>query len=225
MWGAVHKRLWSLHPYAADLDAAISTRVAQVRLRTNKPVLIGESGVDAGAPDGTTLTTSASAKRGLEQAIASALVSGSASARAFYWEDGYATYFPESGAAFVESMNDLEAPAAAWIHDLTFTDLEPAVLTTTPPIFGAALASSSEVLGFIRASELTAPEWNAAPVVNEFVQITLPRGARANDTWHVELQTLDGMLVQTMTFTSPSDALRFDLHQPFTSLMFKARRD
>jgi len=223
LWASRANDVVSLHPYDANLDVALSTRVAQVRAQTDKPILIGESGLDAGAPDGTTLTTSASAKLGLGQAIAAELVSGSASARAFYWEDGYATYYPQSGPAFVESMGDLEAPAAAWIHDLNFVGLEPATITTTPPIFGAALASSSEILGFIRASELTAPEWTATPVVNEFVQITLPAGSRANANWWVELQTLDGILVHGLTVTSTGDALGFGLQHPFTSLVFRAR--
>lgn len=222
-WASRANNVVSLHPYAADLDAAVATRVAQARAQTDKPILIGESGLDAAAPDGTTLTTSANAKLGLEQAIAAELVSGAADARAFYWEDGYATYYPPSGDAFVRAMNGLETPAVAWIHDVDFGGLEPGTVTTTPPIFGAALTSTSEILGFIRAPALTAPAWTAEPVSAEFVAVTLARGTPSGSSWEVKLQTLDGTPFQSMSIASGDTALSFTVSHAFTSLVFTAR--
>src|SRR5690606_1322192 len=82
LWDSPGNDLVSIHPYAADLDRVATARAREVWHSTSKPVLIGESGLDAAAPDGTTLTSAPRAAVGLEHALWAELVSGAASARA-----------------------------------------------------------------------------------------------------------------------------------------------
>src|SRR5262249_4043157 len=156
--------LISLHTYDADLDRAVVARAAAAFPVTNKPVFLGESGLDAAAPDGTTLTSSAAAPAGLESAIWAELVSGSATARALYGEDGYAVYYQGSGLPLVSARKDLERKASDWLADKDFTGLAPLQITGTPAILAAAVGSGDRVLGWARNDQLNAPAWDATPL-------------------------------------------------------------
>jgi hypothetical protein len=96
-WSSPATDLISLHTYDRDLDRAVIGRAELAFSASEKPVFLGESGLDAASPDGTTWTSSAAAPLGLKSAIWAELCAGSASARSLYWEDGYAQYFPGTG--------------------------------------------------------------------------------------------------------------------------------
>lgn len=97
LWNSTGNDVASIHPYAADLDRVATERAQAVWHSTSKPVLLGESGLDAAPPEGMTLSSAPGAAVGLRHAIWAELVSGAASARALYWEDGYAAYYPGTG--------------------------------------------------------------------------------------------------------------------------------
>ena len=149
-WTSDATDIVSLHTYDADLDRAVVARATAALQITNKPVLLGESGLDAAAPDGTTITTSTAAAVGLESAIWAELFSGAGDARALYWEDGYAVYYPASGLPLVRTRKDLERRASAWLADKDLRGLTPLAVSGAPALFGVALGGPDRVLGWAR---------------------------------------------------------------------------
>ena len=88
-----------IHPYppSGQLDTTIIAEVRQKLADYGKPVLIGESGLNASPPDGSTLETAARASVGVKHAIWAGLVSGALDARALYWQDSVGIYLPNLG--------------------------------------------------------------------------------------------------------------------------------
>jgi hypothetical protein len=215
--------LISLHTYDADLDRAVLARAAAVFPVTNKPVFLGESGLDAAPPDGTTLTTSAAAPAGLESAIWAELVSGAATARALYWEDGYAVYYPGSGRPLVGARKDLERAASRWLADKDFAGLSPLPATGTPALLAAAVGSADRVLGWARDDQLAAPTWDGPPLDGATIAVTLPSGA-ADGAWTVMLTMPDDGSTAEAVGTSQGGALSFSVARPFNHVAFAATR-
>jgi hypothetical protein len=221
-WSSAATDLVSLHTYDADLDRAVIARAAAVFPVTNKPLFLGESGLDAAPPDGTTLTSAAAAPAGLENAIWAELVSGSATARALYWEDGYAAYYPATGLGLVNARKDLERKATQWLADRDFTGLAP-LSVSGPALFGAAVGSSDRVLGWARNGDFVAPSWDALPLDGAMISVTLPSGA-ADGPWSITLTSPDDGLVSQASGASQGGALSFSVPGPFNHVAFAAAR-
>ena len=225
LWAGRGAQLASIHPYDANLDAAVVERVQAVRRATEKPIFIGESGLDAAAPDGTTLTSLPNARAGLQQAVWTELVSGTASARALYWEDGYAAYYPETGLALVRAMNDLDAAAALWLKGADYTGLAPGP-TVTPNATAYAVsyvAGENQVRGYARSRALASPDWSAPPLPSVPLTLAFPEGA-SDGEWTVAFTSTTGEALTASAGTSSGNALSFNVPGGFTSLAFVATR-
>ncbi|HKO48546.1 MAG TPA: hypothetical protein VJV79_12530 [Polyangiaceae bacterium] len=224
-WVGRGSDLASIHPYDANLAATVAARVRMVTDTTSKPVIIGESGLDAAPPDGTTLTSSPAARDGLQQAIWTELVSGAASARAFYWEDGYATYYPQTGSAFVRAMNDLDSVAAQWLKGADYTGLVPGTLESpeSMPYAVSYVAGENQVRGYARSQALIAPNWSAPPLPSISLSLAFPEQA-SDGQWSVVFTTRTGEALPPVQGTSSGNALTFSVPGGFTSLAFVATR-
>ncbi|HET7539581.1 MAG TPA: hypothetical protein VFK05_06910 [Polyangiaceae bacterium] len=230
--GAPWLQLWNgpgcdfaaLHVYDPNLDQAAIERTHAALSATAKPVMLGESGLDAAEPRAGTLTTSDAAPRGLESAIWAELVSGSATARALYWEDGYAAYYPESGLALVNARANLERKAADWLQRQDdFRGLTPLLLDAQPTMFGTALGDDQRVLGWARDAAYSAASWNSAPLASATIRVALPAGAR-DGAWTVTVTFSDGSETPSAGTTS-GGTLSFSVSaRPFNQLAFAARR-
>jgi len=141
---------------------------------TSKPVLVGESGLDAAPPEGTTLSSAPGAALGLQHAIWAELVSGAASTRALYWEAGYAVYYPGTGLPLVTLHQELEREPARWLAGKSFRGRVPVAVSGEPLLFGSAMADATSVSGWARNDQLAPPEWSGSPLARGLVQVPLP---------------------------------------------------
>jgi hypothetical protein len=223
LWASSGNDVASVHPYAGDLDRVATDRVHSVWESTSKPVLVGESGLDAAAPEGMTLTSAPRAAAGLQHAIWAELVSGAASARALYWEDGYAAYYPATGLPLVTLQRGLEREAARWLIGKDFRGRSPVAVSGDAPLFGWALVDDARASGWARNGELTPPEWSGPPLPGARVRVSLPPdvpdGAWVVTTTHPE----DGAVAE-LVGTSSQGVLSFEVAGPFESIAFDARR-
>jgi hypothetical protein len=223
LWTSRAADLVSVHPYDANLDETVKARVQVALAATPKPVFIGESGLDAAAPDGTTLTSSPSARAGLQQAVWTELATGAATARALYWEDGYAAYYPETGLNLVHAMNDLDSVAAGWLDQADYTDLVPALGSWDPQEFAAVLANQNQVRGWVRSSALAPPDWTAPPLPAIPMTISLSDGTKDGD-WTVKFTTPTGDSLPDAHGYSSASVLYVASPGGFSSFAFVATR-
>ncbi|MET0412271.1 MAG: cellulase family glycosylhydrolase [Polyangiaceae bacterium] len=223
LWNSPGNDIVSLHPYDPELDRVASERARSLWQSTSKPVLIGESGLDAAAPDGTTLTSAPRAAAGLTHAIWAELVSGAASARALYWEDGYAAYYPGTGLPLVSQRDELERVAAQWLAGKDFRGQAPVSVSGEPALFGGALVSTTRVSGWARNAELAPPEWYAAPLASARVQVWLPPES-ADADWTITLTRPDDGSTSELSASARGGLLGFDVAGPFESIAFDAVR-
>jgi len=223
LWDSPGNDIASIHPYAADLDRVATERARTVWQLTSKPVLVGESGLDAAPPEGMTLSSAPGAGVGLQHAIWAELVSGAASARALYWEDGYAVYYPGTGLPLVTLQQQLEREPARWLAGKSFGGRVPVALSGEPSLFGAAMADAASVSGWARDDRLAPPEWSGPPLARALVQVPLPPEA-PDAAWAVVLtSTQDGSTTQVEGHSSEG-VLSFEVEGPFESFAFDAWR-
>ncbi|HSS39532.1 MAG TPA: hypothetical protein VLT58_12245, partial [Polyangia bacterium] len=220
LWASSGADLASLHTYAADLDAAVIARVRTVRALTDKPIFLGESGLDAGAPDGTTLTTGAGASVGLGNALWAELMSGSATVRALYWEDGYAAYYPASGLPLVTARDDLERPLVAFMADKEFAKLAPLGLSGRG-IIGDSVGAANRVLGWARNVDFVAPAWNAQPLADAAIDIALSAGV-ADGPWSVAITLPHAGSTMTVAGAAQNGVLSFVVGASSNRVVFDA---
>jgi hypothetical protein len=153
------------------------------------------------------------------------LVSGTASARALYWEDGYAAYYPETGLALVRAMNDLDAAAALWLKGADYTGLAPGP-TVTPnatPYAVSYVAGQNQVRGYARSRALASPDWSAPPLPSVPLTLAFPEGA-SDGEWTVVFTSTTGEALPVSAGISSGNALSFSVPGGFTSLAFVATR-
>lgn len=221
LWDSPDNDIVALHPYAEELDRVAVDRARGVLALTSKPVLIGESGLSAAEPTGSTLTSAPAAAVGLTHAIWAELVSGAASARAFYWEDGYAIYYPGSGRPLIDAQKGLERQAAEWLAGKDFRGLSPLAFRTEAAAFGVVLGGPERVLGWARNAMLLPPEWRAAALGDAELRVTLAPGV-PDGAWTVELDdTVSGARSQARG-SSRAGLLSFRIPGPWQSLAFDA---
>ncbi|MFQ5808460.1 MAG: hypothetical protein ACE5JM_02480, partial [Armatimonadota bacterium] len=150
-----------VHPYAnhrrfrGNLSDMIIQSVRQRLERYGKPVLIGESGLDArGIKD--TLVVAPRAHVGIRHAIWASVVSGAMNGRMLWWEDGYDQY---ARLDLRTRYKDASAPAARFVEGVDFAGFRPVAATGSYGVIGAALGNEGVVLGWFRDAQCAAPDW------------------------------------------------------------------
>lgn len=162
-----------IHPYAGtaqyngNLDQLILDSVRELRTTYNKPVFIGESGLDTLLPSHPAIspTLSLNAAVGINQAIWAAAVSGSMQGRALWWEDGYDVFHVDANGVPLDLRTmyaNASAPVNAYLTGVDYSGFEPLAVTPSADIIGAALGNSSAVLGWVR-DVLSAAECDWTP--------------------------------------------------------------
>ena len=176
-----------IHPYAenvpfeGNLDQLILTTVRGRLAQYDKPVFIGESGLDSRAPVDPlrtpveTLTLSTRAPVGINQAIWASAVSGAMNGRMLWFEDGYDLYHQNVDGSPLDlrtGYKDASQPVARFVEGVDYSGFEPVDLTVSNDITGAALGNDDIVLGWVRDIQSTAPEWPSRFVNDQTVTVT-----------------------------------------------------
>ena len=115
-WGKPWKTLWesaaneivSLHPYDADLDRTAAVEKSTNRMAPRRRSRSSSVSPGSRLPKARGSRSGPGAAAGLRHAIWAEIVSGAASARALYWEDGYAAFHAGPGLTLIEQRNELE---------------------------------------------------------------------------------------------------------------------
>jgi hypothetical protein len=173
------------HPYPTNLDRTLVRIARQYRTRYNKPVWIGESGLNWEKPD-TGVTSSPNAHRGIGHAIWAGVVSGMMNARALFWEDAYAIYFPTMRSLWLNQYAEAELPAARFTRGVDFTSFQPLTVQyqAGTKVWGAAVGNLRMAIGWFRDAASEPPDWNLQPNIHgQTVTLTLP-GSSQN--WQVD---------------------------------------
>jgi hypothetical protein len=164
------------HPYPTNLDRSLVDIAHTYRTRYNKPVLIGESGLNWEKPD-VLVTSAPNAQRGIEHAIWAGVVSGMMNARSLFWEDSYAIYFPTMRSLWLNRYAEAELPAARFTQGVDFSNFEPLGVKypAGTKIWGAALGNARMAIGWFRDAASEPPSWNLQPSLKgQTVTTTLP---------------------------------------------------
>ncbi len=193
-----------IHPYAngrfrGRLDDLILTTVRARLKEFGKPVLIGESGLDAGPPHGT-LDVAPRAAIGIRHAIWAGMVSGAMNGRALWWQDGYDQF---EKADVCSHYHDAAVTAAAFVRDIDFTNFAPVPCEPSPGVKGAVLGNSRVRLAWVRDARCEPPDWTVTPLPGQ--HITMPAPVRAwqavffdpvtgNSTGTSRIEVRDGQL-------------------------------
>jgi hypothetical protein len=173
--------LIQIHPYPPSnkLDRVIIDKVHHELAAYNKPVLIGESGLDIEnyPPNG---------EVGILHAIWAGVVSGAANGRGLWWEDGYGIFFKQLRSIWVNKYADAELPAVRFTSGVDFTGFKP--LTVQYPggtkIWGASVGNENMVLGWFRDAGSEPPNWNLLPNIHgQTVTILIPGSSK---NWQVD---------------------------------------
>ena len=160
-----------IHPYATatggNLDELILDTVRDRRtLYPDKPIFIGESGLDSRAPvTFNTLVLDPEAPVGINQAIWAAAVSGAMNGRMLWFEDGYDQFhFLADGVTRLnlhDGYANASAPVAAFLQGVDYSGFAPITLVTSADITGATLGNDDLVLGWVKDGQSVAPDWPA----------------------------------------------------------------
>jgi hypothetical protein len=172
----------NIHPYppSAQLDRYIISGVRNYVATYNRPVLIGESGLNADSPD----KYPPKAEIGVRHAIWAAIVSGSMNGRALYWEDSFGIYFPNLGIPWMQKYEAEELPAVNFVNGVNFSGFKPLASTFSSAVWGAAVGNENIVLGWFRDATSEPPDWNIQPVISsQTVTIIVPG---TNVDWQVD---------------------------------------
>lgn len=164
------------HPYPTNLDRGLVDIAHKYRTRYNKPVMIGELGLNWEKPD-VLETSNPNAHLGIEHAIWAGVVSGMMNARALFWEDSYAIYFPTMRSLWLNRYAEAELPAARFTKGMDFTGFEPLDIKypAGTKIWGAALGNYQMAIGWFRDAASEPPNWNLQPSLKgQTVTVTLP---------------------------------------------------
>ena len=202
-----------VHPYPPSgmLDTALLADV-RAKLAFGKPVLIGESGLSAAPPDGSTLETAPRAAIGVRHAIWAGLVSGAMDARALWWQDSVGMYFPNLGMDWVRGWAHAEVPAtrfAAGVAD--WTGYVPLDATSSATIVGAVVGNATSAIGWYRDAACEPPDWPVAgPIHGAEVAVTAPGSAAR---WKIDVNdTASGTRsLASMTIERQDGRVRFVL--------------
>lgn len=199
-------------PYSGNLDEFILDSVRELRATYNKPVFIGESGLDSRTPfelgrtPETTLTLDPEAPIGINQAIWAAAVSGAMTGRMLWFPDGYDQFHVadefDTPLDLRTGYADASAPVASFVAGVDYSDFEPITLTVSADLIGATLGDDDVVLGWVRDILSAAPAqpgdpaWPSRLLSGQTVTVEVPG---QSDDWLVDFyDTTTGDVVQTV---------------------------
>jgi hypothetical protein len=213
-----------IHPYIPTLDREIIANVGGKLTRYQKPVMIAESGLDAYSTAAT--RPGDEAIPAIEHAIWAAIVSGAMNGRGLWFEDGYAVYSGErtDAFAFMESYADAELAAARFVEGIDFTDLRPLEVQFDADalIWGAAVGSNDQVIGWMRDATCEPPDWPLSSVIaGQEVIVSVPGDAAE---WQVAFYSTETgtMFSGPLTVMRSGDILRIPLPDFTDSIAFIA---
>ena len=221
LYGSDSLDFLQVHPYAShpryrgNLDTMIVEWVRRLRGRYGKPVLIGESGLDArGIRD--TLVVAPRAHIGIRHAIWASMVSGAMNGRMLWWEDGYDQY---SRLDVRTRYKHASAPVARFVEGVDFAGFGPIQATPTGGITGAALGHERLVLGWFRDVQCAPPDWPVRPVEDEAVVLAVPGSERE---WRVQFFDTDSSeALATRTVRREGAGVRVPMPPFESSVAFK----
>jgi len=192
-----------IHPYppSGQLDTTIIAEVRQKLADYGKPVLIGESGLNASPPDGSTLETAARASVGVKHAIWAGLVSGALDARALYWQDSVGIYLPNLGMPYVRSYANADLAASRFASSVDIRGFVPLAAQVSPGVVGAAIGTVTSAIGWFRDARSEPPDWPVQPVASgQTVTLTVPGSA---PRWRVDFyDTATGTTITSSSVTT-----------------------
>ncbi len=178
------------HPYppSARLDRTVVEEVRAYLKKYDRPVLIGESGLNAESPE----LYPQKAEIGVRHAIWADIVSGAMNARALYWEDSFSLFIPRLGRSWMEKYQTAELPAVGFTKGVDFTGFRPLEALSSKDIWGGAVGSSKSVLGWYRDAGCEPPNYPMLPILSgQSVTVTVPGDAL---DWKVDFySTQDGV--------------------------------
>jgi hypothetical protein len=163
----------NFHPYppSVQLDRHIISVVRDYIATYNRPVLIGESGLNADTPD----NYPPKAEIGVRHAIWAAVVSGAMNGRALYWEDSFGIYFPNLGIPWMQKYETEELPAVNFVYGVDFSGFQPLTSISSSGVWGAAVGNEKMVLGWYRDATSEPPDWNIQALVSkQTITISVP---------------------------------------------------
>jgi hypothetical protein len=172
----------NVHPYppSAQLDRDILSKVRAALTAYKRPVLIGESGLNAESPE----KYPPNAEVGVRHAIWAAVVSGAMNGRSLYWEDSFAIYFPNLGLPFMQKYASLELPAERFVAGMDFSGFRPLASGSSSGVWGASIGNEKSVIAWFRDAACEPPDWNLKSVISgQKVIISVPGPAQA---WKVD---------------------------------------
>jgi hypothetical protein len=164
-----------IHPYAngpfrGRLDDLILKTVRDRLRQFGKPVLIGESGLDAGPPH-STLDTAPRAAIGIRHAIWAGVVSGAMNGRALWWQDGYDQF---EKADLCRDYHEAAATAVAFVRGVDFTNFAPVPCECSPGVKGAVLGNQRLRLAWFRDAKCEPPDWPVMPLSGQYIMMSAP---------------------------------------------------
>jgi hypothetical protein len=210
----------NIHPYppSAQLDRAIIQEAGNYLLRYKKPVLIGESGLNAESPE----MYPEKAQTGIRHAVWAAVVSGAMNGRALYWEDSYGLFFSKLGIPWMMNYKTIELPAEEFVKGVDFAGFKPLSASFGNDIWGAAVGNDSMVLGWFRDAACEPPDYpQKSALSGQSVTITAPGNS---ENWKVEFySTEDGVTVLgSVDVSREGSAITIPLPEFSDDIAFKA---
>lgn len=198
----------NIHPYPYDVKIELGRKVitdAQKLLANyNKPVMIGESGLNQFLPDNIEKGSGVlpNANLGFKHAIWSEMVSGTMNGRSLYWEDGFAIFFPTLNWDYLRKYAELERPAVAFARDVDFAGFKPLPVgfPAGTKVWGAAVGNEKSVIGWFRDVDCEPPDWPLQPVISgQTVTIAVPGSASEWQIDFYDTKTGTDLLSSTIT--------------------------
>ncbi|MGB8981088.1 MAG: hypothetical protein WCC12_04365 [Anaerolineales bacterium] len=194
------------YPYRADIDLGtkVISDVRKLQAAYGKPIIIGESGLNAFLPDSKSGSgVLPNAQLGLKHAIWSELVSGAMNGRSLYWEDSFAIFFPTLSWDYLKKSTELERPVVAFTQDVDFAGFAPlpVMFPAGTKVWGAAVGNEKAVIGWFRDANCEPPNWPVQPVISgQTVTITVPGSA---SEWKIDFyDTKTGTDIISSTITT-----------------------
>jgi hypothetical protein len=215
----------NIHPYppSGHLDTEIIRQSRMLLEEYGKPVLNGESGLNAAEPNREEgkITVAKNADLGIKHAVWAGTVSGAMNGRALFWEDSYGIYFPALGGTFLSKYKDVELPAANFMKDMDMTGFVPLTSNPSGKIVGAALGNETMVIGWFRDAGCEPPDWPLQPLISgQSVIVIVPGSAQE---WIVDFyDTQTGTdVISSATVTRQGDRITITLPDFTDDIAFK----
>jgi hypothetical protein len=171
-----------IHPYASGhfggrLDELIISTVRERLEKYGKPVLVGESGLDAAPPRGT-LDVAPRSWIGIRHAIWASVVSGAMNGRMLWWQDGYDQF---EKADLCRHYHEAAVPATAYVRGVDYTGYAPVSCDLPAELKGAVIGNDQVGLGWFRDARCGPPDWPMERLSNQEVTVKAP-----GKSWQVE---------------------------------------